>query len=91
MPKVCAKYIRWFESELDNISSVEKWVIQKKMNMNTSKILQDQTSIKEFLHTKKSHKFNKEPVISQNIYPVKNTRMQINHVIIVLFFPVQDK
>ena len=58
-------------SELDNISSVEKWVIHKKINMNTTYLLQDQTSIKEFLKTKKK---------------VQQRRMQINHVIIALFF-----
>ena len=51
-----------FMSELDNISSVAKWVIQRKMNMNTTYLLQDQTSIKEFLGTKKNHKFNEEQI-----------------------------
>ena len=51
-----------FMSELDNISSVAKWVIQRKMNMNTTYLLQDQTSIKEFLQTKKNHKFNEEQI-----------------------------
>ena len=32
------------------------------MNMNTTYLLQDQTFIKEFLETKKKHKFNKEHI-----------------------------
>ena len=49
-------------SQFDNISWVEKWVIQSKVNMNTTCLIQDQISIKEFLQTKKSDKFNEEQI-----------------------------
>ena len=49
-------------SEFHNISSVEKWVIQRKINMNTTYLLQAQISIKEFLETKKSCKFIEEQI-----------------------------
>ena len=49
-------------SQFDNINSVEKWVIQRKVNINKTCLLQDQVSIKEFLQTKKNHKFNEEQI-----------------------------
>ena len=49
-------------SQFDNISSAEKWVVQSKVNMNTTCLIQDQISIKEFLQIKKSHKFNEEQI-----------------------------
>ena len=69
-------------SEFDNISSVEKWVMQRKINMNTTCLLQDDISIKEFLQINKNHKFNEKKII----YSVENTRMQINHGMILLYF-----
>ena len=49
-------------SEFDNISSVEKWVMQRKINMNTTCLLQDDISIKEFLQINKNHKFNEKDI-----------------------------
>ena len=36
--------------------------VQSKVNTNTTFLIQDQISIKEFLQTKKSHKFNEEQI-----------------------------
>ena len=52
--------------------------------MNTTYLLQAQISIKEFSQTKKNYKFIEEQITQQNLYPVENTRMQINHVMIML-------